>query len=261
MLLLNVPFAQKDEAKALGARWDKDQKKWYVPDHVDPLPFLERAEWTDPDYVAPPPPPQVPGHGPKWPLYVDLVPKSAWFRNLRKALTDEEWTAARKKTAKAADYVCQICLCKGPKWPVEAHERWSFDEDSGVQTLTGIEALCPACHEVTHFGFARVRGREAEATAHLMAVNGWTEAEVKKHVREAMDVYVRRSAMEWQIDARWLLTFIELSEETTETILGQADGMGARTLTPDEQAILDADAAAEQIDSSVLYGDPFEVPS
>ena len=28
---LNVPFAQKDAAKALGARWDAANKKWYVP--------------------------------------------------------------------------------------------------------------------------------------------------------------------------------------------------------------------------------------
>ena len=27
---LNVPFAQKDAAKALGARWDAANKKWYV---------------------------------------------------------------------------------------------------------------------------------------------------------------------------------------------------------------------------------------
>lgn len=29
-LLLNVPFSQKDEAKALGARWNPQLKKWYV---------------------------------------------------------------------------------------------------------------------------------------------------------------------------------------------------------------------------------------
>lgn len=27
---LNVPYAQKDAAKALGARWDPANKKWYV---------------------------------------------------------------------------------------------------------------------------------------------------------------------------------------------------------------------------------------
>lgn len=28
---LNVPFAEKDAAKALGAKWDAAKKKWYVP--------------------------------------------------------------------------------------------------------------------------------------------------------------------------------------------------------------------------------------
>ena len=28
---LTVPFARKDEAKALGARWDAACRKWYVP--------------------------------------------------------------------------------------------------------------------------------------------------------------------------------------------------------------------------------------
>ncbi|OAI20981.1 hypothetical protein A1359_19970 [Methylomonas lenta] len=32
---LNVPFAQKDAAKALGARWDASIKKWYVPTGKD----------------------------------------------------------------------------------------------------------------------------------------------------------------------------------------------------------------------------------
>jgi hypothetical protein len=33
---LRVPFAEKDEARWLGARWDPQQKVWYVPDGVDP---------------------------------------------------------------------------------------------------------------------------------------------------------------------------------------------------------------------------------
>lgn len=39
---LNVPFAQKDAAKALGARWDAASKKWYVPADKDITPF---AQW------------------------------------------------------------------------------------------------------------------------------------------------------------------------------------------------------------------------
>ena len=31
---LKVPFREKDEAKALGARWDPDRRSWYVPDGI-----------------------------------------------------------------------------------------------------------------------------------------------------------------------------------------------------------------------------------
>jgi hypothetical protein len=34
-ILLNVPYDNKDEAKALGARWNPDLKKWYIPSGKD----------------------------------------------------------------------------------------------------------------------------------------------------------------------------------------------------------------------------------
>jgi len=36
---LNVPFAEKDDAKALGAWWDPTARTWYVPAGKDPKPF------------------------------------------------------------------------------------------------------------------------------------------------------------------------------------------------------------------------------
>jgi len=36
---LKVPFAEKDDAKRLGARWDTDRKVWYVPDGVNSVVF------------------------------------------------------------------------------------------------------------------------------------------------------------------------------------------------------------------------------
>lgn len=38
---LNVPFSQKDEAKALGAKWDPTNKKWYVPGGLDVALFVK----------------------------------------------------------------------------------------------------------------------------------------------------------------------------------------------------------------------------
>ncbi len=43
MILLEVPFAEKDAAKSLGARWNPQKKKWYVPDDlVDDLSPFEK---------------------------------------------------------------------------------------------------------------------------------------------------------------------------------------------------------------------------
>ena len=36
---LKVPFKEKDQAKALGARWNAESKQWYVPQGVDAAPF------------------------------------------------------------------------------------------------------------------------------------------------------------------------------------------------------------------------------
>ena len=41
---INVPFKEKDEAKGLGARWDRQQQSWYVPPSVDTAPFAQWAQ-------------------------------------------------------------------------------------------------------------------------------------------------------------------------------------------------------------------------
>ena len=43
MLFLTVPYAEKDDAKALGARWNPTKRRWYVPDGVATAPF---AKWA-----------------------------------------------------------------------------------------------------------------------------------------------------------------------------------------------------------------------
>ena len=37
---LIVPFAEKDEARRLGARWDMARRVWYVENVEDLVPFL-----------------------------------------------------------------------------------------------------------------------------------------------------------------------------------------------------------------------------
>jgi hypothetical protein len=42
MMFLNVPYAEKDQARELGARWNPTRKRWYVPNGVATEPF---ARW------------------------------------------------------------------------------------------------------------------------------------------------------------------------------------------------------------------------
>ena len=44
MVFLTVPYAEKDAAKALGARWNPTRRRWYVPDGAATEPF---AKWLD----------------------------------------------------------------------------------------------------------------------------------------------------------------------------------------------------------------------
>ena len=39
IVVLDVPFPEKEEAKQLGAWWDPVMKKWFVPLGKDPKPF------------------------------------------------------------------------------------------------------------------------------------------------------------------------------------------------------------------------------
>ena len=36
---LNCPYSEKDLVKSLGARWDADARKWYVPGELDTKQF------------------------------------------------------------------------------------------------------------------------------------------------------------------------------------------------------------------------------
>ena len=57
---LVTPFAEKDAAKALGARWDSAKKQWYIVDVADLTPFsrwipkLDAAKATAIEHTAPP---------------------------------------------------------------------------------------------------------------------------------------------------------------------------------------------------------------
>jgi hypothetical protein len=59
---LTVPYAEKDEAKALGARWDPTRKCWYVQDAKDLAAF---GRWLPQGGAAAPATAAAPARAPR----------------------------------------------------------------------------------------------------------------------------------------------------------------------------------------------------
>ena len=142
-------------------------------------------------------------------LDVELVPKTSWGANLRRLLKPKDWDFIRKRQYKLANGVCEICGGRGKNQgrnhDLECHEQWHYDDETYIQTLIGVIALCPFCHEVLHFGLTELRGRGPQALQHLIKVNEYnslTEALVL--IKVAQEKWVERSTHLWEVDVSWL---------------------------------------------------------
>ncbi|MGP3979246.1 DUF5710 domain-containing protein [Streptomyces sp. 8N114] len=198
---LDVPFAEKDEAKAQGARWDPAARRWFAPRQG--MPGLER--WA----ALPDIPALLPGEDRAFGsgLFVDLVPSSCWFTNVRSCVAPRDWERLRRMINGRAGQRCEACG-RGEdrtarRW-LEAHERWEYDEESAVQRLRRLVCLCTDCHTVTHFGLAEINGKRSAALAHLRSVTGMSATAAESHVRAAFALWRERSAREWTLDLSML---------------------------------------------------------
>jgi hypothetical protein len=140
-------------------------------------------------------------------LTIELVPKTAWYTNVRSNVPKAEWDRIRRKSYKKAQYRCEICNGVGPKHPVECHEIWEYDDDKKTQTLVGIISLCPKCHQVKHPGLAQMKGKILEVVEQLKEVNGITHDDAIEMLEEAFDVWAKRSQHEWELDISFLNTY------------------------------------------------------
>ena len=137
-------------------------------------------------------------------LTIELVPKTCFYKNLRLNLKKSDWNKLKKEIYIKAEYVCEICQGVGKRHPVECHEIWDYNESTGIQTLKGLIALCSACHEVKHFGYATVRNRGDIVLRHFMKINKLNRQVAIDYVNEQFEIWQRRSCMKWKQDLSWL---------------------------------------------------------
>ena len=90
---------------------------------------------------------------------------------------------------------------------------WEYDDIRKIQILAGIVALCPACHEVKHFGLATARERADIALNRLMRVNAWNKPTASLYVDKAFETWSDRSNHDWTADLSKLIEYGVTVEE------------------------------------------------
>ncbi len=144
------------------------------------------------------PRPQIRG-----PLHMELIPEGTWYKNVRKEFSEEHWDLIRKHTYTEAGYVCQICGGVGPEWPVECHERWEWNDNTGVQKLIGFIALCPKCHQVKHIGHSYAtlsKTKILRLYSHQRRINKWKVADQAVYFEKVALRQEKRNLISWTVD-------------------------------------------------------------
>mgnify|MGYP000230902116 CR=1 FL=1 len=201
-----VPFFEKDHAKSLGARWDGQAGFWRAPNAT--VAAAMAAHWAP--LTTEPLEALLPGEDRSFggnELFVDLVPRSCWFTNVRSCIDVGSWARLSRLTRERAHHRCEICnasAAKERKVFLEAHERWDYNPTTHVQSLRRIVTLCTPCHLVTHWGYAQVSGRERLARAHFKAVAGIGDQEITRRVQTAFALWDTRSRQAWTLDVSML---------------------------------------------------------
>lgn len=199
---LDVPIDEKDAAKALGARWNPTERRWYAPRAQ--MDGLER--WAPRGDL----PDVLPGEDRSYGqgLFVDLIPSSCWFTNVRSCVDPIDWERLRRMVIKRCGEICEICGARPERAKgqyLDVHERWSYDDEHHHQQLRRLIGLCRDCHRVTHYGYsAQILSIGDVVFAHLLRVTKMTPREAQAHIDKAFALWYRRSRATWSLDLSML---------------------------------------------------------
>ncbi|MGV9205794.1 MAG: HNH endonuclease [Promethearchaeia archaeon] len=133
-------------------------------------------------------------------LWADLVPKTSFFKNLRKVLSSQEWDIIRKAVYKKFDYKCSICGKKDTK--LEAHENWKYNYEHSIQNLDSIDSLCYMCHRNKHLGHSGILIKKGELNPEKLIAH-W--AHVNRESPEKFPIYAEKVFELWDLknEFRW----------------------------------------------------------
>lgn len=191
-----VPYAEKDDAKAMGARFDFGEKCWYADSESVASLLDERWKRMRGPLLS------IPGEDRTFggnDLFVDLIPRSCWFTNARSNIAPDDWKRVQHLVRTRVNGKCECCDSPG----ADVHERWEYtdyEKEKCTQTLRRLIFLCKECHMSTHMGLAQIRGQEDEALSHIMNVRKCSMTEAINMKADAFAQWRERNKTNWELN-------------------------------------------------------------
>lgn len=144
-------------------------------------------------------------------LSIELIPKTAWYQNVRSTVPRDVWLEIRVLHLKGQ---CQYC---GTKHSLNLHEVWKWDDVRHVQSLAGFETVCFLCHNIKHLGLGGILVEQGvisrqELVKQYCWVNDCSAKNFEHDAMEAMRVWEERSKFVWILDMSYLKTVMDRLE-------------------------------------------------
>lgn len=181
-------------------------------------------------------------------FYVDTVPESSWFQNVRSQTTPQEWRQISTYVRQRAGGACEIC---GSDLLLEAHERWSLDRATKTQKLARLVCVCKLCHLGTHWGLTGNLGLNETVEKHVLSITGWTKQEFRAHLTSRKPVATDAS---WKLDISMIEAVVKQLQDPAPTVARRQKLMvEERTRTTLSAPNLNLDLAKETRAGYVAY--------
>lgn len=169
-------------------------------------------------------------------LTSELVPATAWRKNLRTNVTRSLWDKIRYDSYQRSGNKCGICGAEGQ---LQCHEIWDYDDENHVQKLSGFIALCRDCHQVKHIGRSGILAMDGKLDFdhlidHFCKVNNCSKKIFDKHQKQVSEKWRQRSKYPWQCDFGEYEESVKTFNENKSKRMRQMREMG---ILPDERRI------------------------
>ena len=146
-------------------------------------------------------------------LEIELIPKTSFFKNVRALVSKEEWNFIKNQVYKRADFKCEICKAKGQSQgfshSVECHEIWTYNEETLIQNLEGLIALCPLCHKVKHSGLTMKTDGIDLILDHLKLINQMNEKDAYSFLIDAFALWKHRNNFQWKLNTNYINKYLK----------------------------------------------------